>query len=89
MRWLIHKLFGTVFVVLEDFDGECVVRRVQFLGPVRRVNRIGSVAVVKLLPAGKVKGVSFVKRWHPFLGDPKVLPANERQAPVLTLASRR
>jgi hypothetical protein len=88
VRWLLHKLFGTVFVALEDFDGEVVVRRVRFIGPLRIVHRIGRLAVVKLLPGGRVTGSSFVSRWYPLLGDPRV-QATERPAPVLTLASRR
>lgn len=68
-RVVLNKLFGIVWVVLIDSDGEFNFRRLRGPKNFRWVTRFGlGVRIVQLCPDGTTKGASYVERWEPYVG---------------------
>lgn len=67
-RLILWWVFRVPSVVLEDHDGEVNVRRVRWASRFPTAGRFGmGIARVRLLPGGAVRGVNYVKAWHPFV----------------------
>jgi hypothetical protein len=83
--WFMWHVFGRPSVVLIDYDGEQHVRLVRGTYQYPIAHRMGfNIAIVQLLPWGKVSGPSYVSAWEQFFPRPDY-PASEYPNNVIQL----
>lgn len=66
---LIHRLFGTQYVVLENANGSFILRRAYKLGGLWYSHDLNTDSLVRLMPAGRTTPTYRIVGWHPVTSE--------------------